>query len=121
MKITAKQFETFKNECERWIEFFGLLDNEWHFVHKEDKENRACFYTDWAARINTIKLSTEWNCDTKVTKDELSFVAFHEVVECGLIGELRRMAGYTFNESEVDRASHEIVRRLENSVYKKLK
>ena len=119
MKVTNKHFETFKKECEKWIDFYGLKDYEWFFTHKKDEENRASFSCNWAGRQYHISLSTEWNME-KITKKGLCLVAFHEVTEAGLIAELRRMARYAFNQEEIDRASHETVRRLENSVFEKL-
>ena len=75
MKTTKKDFEVFKKECEKWVNFFGLIDYEWVYYHEKDVQARARFDCNWAGRIFSITLSTEWDGFEVITKKDLSFTA----------------------------------------------
>jgi hypothetical protein len=95
-----------------------MKEYEYFFEHEELDDSRASYLTTYSGSCCTITLATEWF--SKTTKEKIRMAAFHEITELMLIG-LRRMAFHTFAEDVVEHETHKIIRRLENSVFDKLK
>ena len=115
-KTTEKDFTMFQKECGKWIDYFGLKDWEIKFTHEELGGNRASCWSDYPGKLSTIDLNREWESNPQ--KNEIKFVAFHEVAEL-LIAPLRTMAYARYvTEDEVSVANHYIIRTLENSIFK---
>lgn len=117
-KTTAKHFEIFKAECEKWIEIFGLKGwSIWYSHTVEDNTNRAeCSYKILNRSLG-FRLNPDWGGDT-VTEKALSKDAFHEVSEA-LLCRIRCLSQSRFiHLDEIDEEIHAIIRTLENVLWK---
>ena len=118
-KTTAKHFGIFRSECLKWIGIFGLTD--WHIEvkHKAHRVDAlASIWSDTVNRLAYLYLEPDWGTDD-ITEERLRLSAFHEVCEV-LVTPLNICARSRFiNESEIDEATHIIVRTLENVLYPK--
>ena len=123
MKITEKHFLLFKEECQKWIEIFGLKNWEINFYHKKDSsEYLASTVYSYQGRTVDVHLNTVWQDKRKTldTNYELKKSAFHEICEILLypvryIGECRYVQG----AFEIDAVVHDVIRVLENSLWEK--
>jgi len=118
--------EYFRKEIFRWVKFFGLSDYEID-IDDECTDARAdCSWyglknEDAGTQIIRISYNPEWikTADMKL----ISRTAFHEVCEL-LIAPLTEFARNTdvrISEREISTERHRIIRRLESSVWEKLK
>lgn len=119
-KITNKQFEIFKKECERWIEYFGLKNWQIHYL-LDDIDGRAEIRYNCQDGIAVIVLAKEWDeiDDFFVNDTSIKRSAFHEVLEL-LLGRLTNMASrrYNVDVGDIDEEAHSIIRTLENTIYR---
>ena len=78
IQLTEKQFEIFKEECQRWIQLFGLKDWEIFFRFEEPKErNRGrCPMNMQGKDIHLVR--SPWHSEER-SEGEISKCAFHEV------------------------------------------
>lgn len=112
--------QEFERCCEAWLDFFGLKD--WAIAYKIDNDptNSACMiYHDDAIESRAVTLAI----NPEIDHDEVSINqrAFHEVAEVLLL-KLRILAGNRFvTEPQIQEEIHNIIARLENSVFKKVK
>ena len=114
-KTTKKDFSEFKKECEYWIEYFGLLNWQVYFIHELRDGSRACMWIDIPGKVSTIQLSTIFNGTPQ--KNEVKKSGFHEVCEL-LLRELSALGEQKFAKDFVDGKTHDIIRRLENTIFK---
>jgi hypothetical protein len=116
---TEEHFATFKAECQKWIEIFGLKGWRIEYKHSgSDPNSRAWCELKWQSRCGTIALTRDWGED-KISAFAIKQCAFHEVCEVLLermkwIAERRQ-----FSEWELLEANHEVIRILENAVWEK--
>jgi hypothetical protein len=121
MPRTSKEhFKIFVDECQRWIDFYGL--NDWHFYFRHSdkhKENLAYTAVEHKSKSAVIFMTITW------AKDDLfdgliELSAHHEVCEV-MNSKLRDLATsrYVTSDEEIDEANHEIITRLQNSVFKR--
>ena len=117
-KTTAKHFEIYKKECEKWIDVFGLKGWEPYFEHDIKDENAlAQMFADIEGRTCTFFLAPDWG-GNPVTNEELDKTAFHEVLEL-LLARLNFLANSrSVNQSEIVEEIHHIIRTFENAVFK---
>jgi hypothetical protein len=119
-KTTKKQFEVFKAECKKWLNYFGL--NGWQAEYRHDKAEGNRGQVSWriTARNSIITLADEWESfrDTPITDFEIKKVAFHEVCEI-LLARITMMANNKIanHEDAVTEESHNIIRTLENTIF----
>ena len=116
-KTTKKHFEIFKKECEKWIEYFGLKDWDIHYAHREDADNLGTCGYNMVSCHATISLTINWD-DDEPTTVAVKKIAFHEVSELLLarlvsVAHTRSATGH-----DIEEATHGIIRRMENSVFK---
>ena len=116
-KTTKKDFELFKRECEKWIEFFGLKEYRIEFFHEDIGQTRGQTDDYDHLMVCDIKFPKELHSETDNGK--IKMAAFHEVCEVMLI-RVRRMADEYYAFDRVNREIHTIIRKLENSIYKAL-
>lgn len=117
IKVDKKHFEIFKEECNLWVQRFGLVN--WRISYEFHKINGALGLcaTFCCDRVAAISLSTEFE-DTDNLNNDIKKTAFHEVMEL-MISPLNACAKSRYiTESEIDEARHDIIRRLENVVWK---
>ena len=118
-KTTAKHFEIFKTECQKWIEIFGLKG--WQVIYDHVKMDRDTIKAD--CNYSVIKRHCEIRLNTsyphKVSNDSIRRDAFHEVCEL-FIGELVTLAEYRYStKDEIEEQAHAIIRTLENVLWEK--
>ena len=117
---TKADFELFKKECEKWIDFFQLRSWEVMLVHADDIEPAlGWFATNFKGRTAKIGLTVDWQSDNP-TKELIRKVAFHEVCELLLV-RLTICVSPDATPSLVDditEQTHAIIRRLEHAVFK---
>jgi len=115
MKTTTKDFKLFKYECKIWIEYFGLKEWDICYEHKETGDSKAECHFDILNLSADLVLSIDW--EASIINDlNIRQVAFHEVCELMLSKISSRMDEY-FNADENSKFIHEVIRRLENSVF----
>jgi len=120
-KTLVKYFEKKVNHY--FFKVFKLYDYELAIDSQKDPDSRASAY--WykkrnGAQIITICWSKEWINDIP-TKKEVDKVAFHECAEA-LLSELDQLIKDRYIQKvEIQAAIHRVIRRLENSIFEKLK
>lgn len=119
-KTTKKDFEMFKMECEKWIDFWGLKEYSYNFYH-EKRESRGLAFSRlnasdyWASLI----LNTNW-CEHKITDLKIKECAFHEVAHV-LLERLFSCATARFlSEEEINSELESVIKRMENCIFKTL-
>jgi len=111
-KTTKKDFEIFKKEAEKWLEYFGLKDWEWYWDHADISDSTA------RCQFNCTQKTLLFLLNTKPDhKPDLKLSAFHEVCEA-LLAPLTDIAFETYSSNTVTAASHCIIHRLENTIFK---
>jgi len=112
-KTTKKDFEDFKKEARKWIDYFNLYDWEICFFHSHI-DYRSYVNADHNGKIAVFTLSTIW--EQLTYKEEVKRVAFHEVCEL-LLYKLTDMAEDYYNRNRVEEVTHSIIRRLEKCIF----
>jgi hypothetical protein len=124
-KEPKTDFEIFKNECRKWIKFFGLTEWEidYAFVKDDEKIDAWVTFDEINGMLAVICMNALWKerDETFYTLDNVKKAAFHEVCEV-LIAKIIRLASarYCVSEDELTLAKHELIRRLENTLYKEV-
>ena len=120
IKTHKKHFEIFKAEAGRWLAFWGMVDWEVSYRHVDLLEYNclACCWANVEGRLLSLQFSTQWEDSRPLDRHEISKVAFHEVCE-GMLAELGAMAERYVVQGEVARATHGVIRRLENVVFER--
>ena len=116
-ETTQEDFELFKKECKKWIDFFSL--KSWYIDYSHDTlfdNNEACANIDLNARSANLVLGEEWSSD--VCKETVRMAAFHEVCEL-LLAPLVGCAYDRFNlsEEQIAENTHVIIQTLLNTVF----
>lgn len=120
MKTTKKHFETFCNECQRWIEIWGLHGRWAVSYHHREIDGDCAANSAWDAdqKRAAIGFNKTWDDDFVWPLDDESIerAAFHEVAHL-FLGELHSMAEKRFvGPDDIDAAIHTIIVSLENVV-----
>lgn len=118
-KTNKKHFDIFKKETLKWIEYFGLKDWEIRLEHATDEENMAYVLINSVNRFAMIGLSKTWSCKPSVK--ELKQSAFHEVLELLLEKIVFTASKGSLGDVEIQEAKHDVIRRLENTIFKDFK
>lgn len=116
MKTTPEDFELFKAECQKWIEYFGLIDWRAIYYHGEIIDSHA--NAEWEHNVPGKIISFTLNSEME-EYHPIPLVAFHEVVEGILLAYLTQHIDTKYIDYEsICRDRHTIVRTLENTIYK---
>ena len=119
-KTTAKHFEIFKVECQKWIEIFGIKSFEILYDHSDYlKNNKASTTSHSVNRWATLRLNITWDEYWELTDDNVKRCAFHEVVELLLAPLINCAESRYVSENEIEEQSHVIIRTLENVLWEK--
>lgn len=119
-KTTKKDFELFKETCEFYIEFFGLKDWRFYYEHIELTDSFAQVSYNFVGKCCTVAFNKKLPDRYEVIEErKIRESAFHEVCEI-LLAEMTNKLEWNFNEQEVQTMAHSVIRRLENSVFKKI-
>ena len=81
-KTTKEHYGIFKEECNKWIDYWGLHGWEVTFRHEhmEDARATACF-NSLEDRQVTLALAIEWTERDGLCEKAIREVAFHETEE----------------------------------------
>jgi hypothetical protein len=116
MKTSKRDFQRFINECQKWINFWGL--HSWRVAYRHKKMSDCNGEAEWqrAGRVVTVRLSTDID-----SRDQLKMTAFHEIDELRY-SRIRDLAMMRFcTEQDIDEAIHELIRQDENLIYRNCK
>jgi len=119
-------FDIFKDECKKWIKFFGLTEWEidYAFVKDDEKIDAWVTFDEINGMLAIICMNATWKERDEhfYSIENIKKTAFHEVCEV-LMAKMVRIASarYGVVEDEITLAKHELIRRLENTIYKELK
>ncbi len=113
-KTSKADFEYFKRQCWWWVRYFGVIDKEYTFYHKDIEGTRATAVTEFESGHRVISLSTDFGGE--FAKRELAQVAFHEVYETMLF-ELTSMASYAYKDGHIAENSHKLVNIMVNTLF----
>lgn len=116
-KTTKKDFQEFKSECWKWIEYFGLKEWEWDIRHEEPIQDnaRAGYNLVYMSKYICVRLNTKFA--VKPDKNEIKQCAFHEICHV-LLAELSRLGMAVYRDGVVEKEEHRIIQILENTVFK---
>lgn len=113
------QFSIFKSEAEYWLNYFGLTDWGVTFETEPLTDTVAETRFQFVAKRVLIVLNSDCSSD-----DDIKQTAFHEVCEV-LLGNLyyqaERACTSDYQREMIAMAGHDIIRRLENTVYRDMK
>jgi len=117
MKTTKKDFELFKNECQKWVDRFELNNWKIYYVHEKLKDTYANIRFDLNGRVASIQFNTEWDMfgvDNMI--EGIKETAKHEIIHL-LIARITEIAEARYvTDSEVGEANEELVRKLEKII-----
>jgi hypothetical protein len=114
-ELTTKQFNLFTQECNYWLNYFSLKNWEIIYSFNEEDGARASYQSNISGRIIIINLAKSWiNCEPNDYLIKKS--AFHEVIEI-LFAEISFNLKLYYGESIVDTLIHDIIRRMENTIF----
>lgn len=114
-KLSKDNFEYFKQECLRWLQFLGIYQWDCRFFFEKDEDGLARVIWEEENGLAAFYLATKWGKD-KVNAYNLSKTAFHEACEL-LLWELNDLARRGNRDSRVNEAVHRVIRGLENTVF----
>jgi len=121
-----QKIEYFKERVKYYFfDFFHLYELELQIEPQEELGTKATTYwhhiDDGACQITICYTNEDWIQRDDLTKEEIDRTAFHEVCE-SLLYELRELITRRFiSEREVPNAVHRVIRRLENTVFERIK
>jgi len=117
-KTTKKDFDVFKAECQKWIDYFGLKDWEIHYILDDDDENLGSCTANIGSMHATVRFAKEWDEVFPHTPYEIKKTAFHEIIEGVFFCQLRIFAeSRAFDQAIFDSEMHKVVHALENSLF----
>ena len=120
METTAKQFNFFKKEVEKWIKKFGLINWDITIWHSEDVSvdaaaDCACDFGQHYATVRLQKNIEEGDC---FTNKNIKRYAFHEVMHIFLY-RIQYLADCRYIDNvEIPEEIHSLIRTLENVILK---
>lgn len=111
-KTTRKDFEVFKAEFVRRQERLGLTDWRVCFEHGKANDCYAELFVNSEGRIATVVFGDECEGDALIGFDPVA-AGRHEAFE-PLLSKMKEIArARNFRESDLDEATHAVIRRLE--------
>lgn len=111
-KLTKTDFETFKKECNKWINKFGLYDwdMKYQFVEMDDSAGRCV--TNYVASAATIVLNPNFSNSLVDKATHIKEIALHEVLEVMLSPLTALIGERSYDEGEAEHQKHRIIQRL---------
>lgn len=118
-KTTEEHQKIFKNEVEKWINYFGLKSWKIDFgVDDLNDANSTVQFKDFAG-VAKFTLTSTW--DEEPSEELIKRIAFHEVFHL-LLGKIDALAMTRFlNAEELNKELHAVIRTMENTIFKDLK
>jgi len=117
LKTTRQQFRIYKDECKKWVAFFGLTDWRVTIILKDLGEGVAAL-CEWDINFSECRLllNSIFADDETLNDKVIRRYAFHEVCHL-LLARLHSLSEtrYVRSEDAIDDEVHRIVRVLENA------
>lgn len=117
-KTTKSEFEIFKKEVFKWQSYFGLINWQIYVLHEKIDSFGNCM-VDIPGKVSSIRLNTELSEADYIVRD-IRRTAFHEVCEL-MLWPLGNQACGMYPHKFVDEATHDIIRRLEHTIFLNIK
>lgn len=118
VETTELDFAAFKASVEYWLDRFGLKDWKVGFSWEKLSGDLAGCSMNLVNRSALFKYTTETNLPVYPGELDPDLQGFHEVCEL-LTGRLRMLATVKLaHDDDLDEATHEIIRTLENVFYR---
>ena len=112
MKTTEKDFKLFKETFLEYQKKFGLIGYEIHCLHEYTKDAYADIAIDQMAKKGTVRFSTKWTGDIKLSDERIKRTAMHECLHL-LISRLSWLATCRYvAEPEIKEEDEALVIRL---------
>jgi len=119
MKTTKKDFEYFKECSEKWLEYFGLKRYRIDFEHCDIGDNYAAYKASEVGKNAVLKFTTGLDDQCIFPEDDwISRAAFHEVFHILLLRISCIAENRYSTPSELEEAEHDIIRTMENTLWK---
>lgn len=120
-KTTKNNFKFFEVEVNYWISYFGLLGWDIEILHLYPDNTATCGWfscENLHDRCGSIVLSKQMNVEP--INEVLSQIAFHEVMELFFSRIFFIAAARNFSIQDLTEENHNLIRILENTVFKEL-
>lgn len=114
---TNEDFNIFKNEAIKWLDYFGLKGWRIFWKHEKLDADFAQVRYNILARNAVLVLNTEFDT-CGYSEDQIRSSAFHEVCELLFVrlADIGKMRFVT--EVEIDEEVHNLIRIFENTIFK---
>ena len=116
VKTTQKQFELFKKYCDKWLDYYELIEWELDYVHEElddDKAAMAVFMT--AHRSGYICLNKKFQYIKPVVSNaDLDNFAEHEILHIYFAKMHTLIERRDIREDEVSEMIHSYIHKQQN-------
>ncbi len=115
MKTSAKDFQLFKTECQKWVDRFSL--NDWEIIYEHRNSNYldadASLTTNLPSHVVVIRMATDM---TEECIKSLADTAKHEIIHL-LYSRLSSLATNRYaTEDQIEDAEEELAARLMNII-----
>ena len=112
-KLTKTDFETFKKECQKWVNKLGLHDWDIKYQFVEMKRVSGRCLANYVASTATIALNPDFvNADLTDKNTHIKSTALHEILELVLFPITVLVSERSYDEGEVEHQTHRIIQRL---------
>lgn len=113
MKTTVKQYNLFKKECRKWVKWWGL--HMWEVLYSHEDLGKDCYAQVQTHDTNKAsKITFNKHGQKGLTDYVIKLTAFHEVCEL-LVNPITAIE----ESPRMEKASHELIRTLENKIFNK--
>lgn len=118
---TKQKIQLFKDAIYFYIDYFGLKRYEVSICEQIKSSAQASLYGGEHDDTNnniTISYSLDWINEKDLTEEDIKSSSFHEVLEL-FFYEIRNVMEYRYiTKEEPDRVIHNVIRTLENTMFK---
>lgn len=118
--LTEEMFDFYCDRVDYWIKIFNQQNWSISYSFEEDDEGYLAWVSfNTGGRAATFGLGKIWKF-TEPTREEIDKSAYHEVLELLLSDLYSLVRSRNYLEHEIDMAGHNVIRILENNVYKNM-
>lgn len=116
MKVSKKDFTTFKEQFSYWIQKMGLLTWEYVFEYNTQADDaKAYVMPDMKSKMCRVVLMQDWGSE-EVSHKTISRVAFHEAHEVKY-APIANLLSTFYSESLTEQMIHEMIKLDETCIF----
>ena len=116
MKLSQEHFKLFRDECEKYLDLFGLKSWRVFYELKRLKDSFGNAQWKYAGRVATITLATDFPKPFDSLEEQIKQTALHECLEI-LLAPISSMAGDRhFDQIDFEKEIHSVIRTLEKII-----